>query len=339
MSKMGSPSYNRAPSPELRKLLAPGGFLAPFLSNTTVDGIGVEIQLRSKSEVHLYCGLTCLLMVKSSKGGKVWIESRKSLACQKCARLLFRPGWTREVKQQTYLRDVWTVFEPGIARALDTFLSGVQVDQSQIKEGGIQARWSRILDPWIAFDKEAALAYPSIDDRRRQLSEAFRLSVDEARSKLSALAQSRRSSPNKREHWQMPPKQKVSLKLDQLAIDTAGNLVLLEIKDASGTAAEVYYAPFQILQNVWEWHYALHAVRSSLQELLDARVEFGLVPGNVPPINGGIRAAVGFGKDDRSDEVKSRYAKVLCIANQYLPTGVSPIETWCLAREKPVCLT
>ena len=105
--------------------------------------------------------------------------------------------------------------------------------------------------------------------------ELFGEAVEEARRELSALALSRRSLPSRRDHWAMPSDPKDSLKLDQIAVDPDGNLVLLEIKDASGSSSKVYYAPFQVLQNVWEWHFALDAVRGSLQELLDMRWSCG----------------------------------------------------------------
>ena len=133
----------------------------------------------------------------------------------------------------------------------------------------------------------------------------------------------------------MPPEPKTRLELDQLAVDSAGNLVLLEIKKASSSAQTVYYAPFQLLQNVWEWHRALNTVRSSVQELLDARVELGLSPRGVPPVAGGIRAVVGFGEDEPRGEVRRRYSKVLRISNRLLPADVPPIETWSLAHGQP----
>ena len=98
-----------------------------------------------------------------------------------------------------YVRDEWEVGEPGFARALDTFLGAVGVAPGQTKEGAVQARWSRIGEPWIVFNKEAALAYPSVPERRRHLSELFRESVEEARSELIALALSRRSLPGRRD--------------------------------------------------------------------------------------------------------------------------------------------
>lgn len=335
---MSSPSYDRAPSPRLRRLLAPDGFLAPLLAERELDSIVLEVHLGREDEVLIYCGLARL--VKSGLGtcGKVWVKSHQIYAEQTCARRLIRLDRAKKVDQGEYLCDEWDVGDPDFAGALDVFLGDVHVPPGQKREGAIQARWAQAMEPWIVFDKEAALAYPSKKERARQLSEAFDPSVNEAHSQLCVLARSRRSLPNRRDHWQMPPKSKTRLELDHLAVDSAGNLVLLEIKEASRSASPpLYYAPFQLLQNVWEWHRALDTVRSSVQELLDARVELGLSPGGVPPISGGIRAVVGFGDDEwMSEEVEQRYLQVLSIANQFLPDGVDPIETWCLEHEKPV---
>ena len=104
--------------------------------------------------------------------------------------------------------------------------------------------------------------------------------------------------------------------------------MLLELKDASKRTSEVYYSPFQLLQYIWEWHGALEEVRADLQAIIDARVAVGLTPQGVAPLTGGIRAAVGFGPDCRTPEVKRRYNKVLKVANCHLPPGVAAIETW-----------
>ena len=336
--EMNDPSYERLPSPRLRQLLEPGGFLMPLLEKRRHKGIDLEAHLRRGNEVHLYCGLTCLVKCAPSRAGRVWVKSHRTYAVQECARRLIRPERATLVDRDNYWHDVWSVDEPGFKGALDRFLDDVDVGPAQMKEGAIQSRWARVGAPWIVFDKEAALSYPSMPERARQLSEAFRPAVDDARSKLRALALSGRSLPERLLHWSMPPEPKSRLKLDALAVDPEGKLVLLEIKDASGSQAEVYYAPFQLLQNVWEWHRALPAVRGSVQELLDMRVELGLTPGGVPRIAGGIRAAVGFGEDERSEPVRQRYVKVLGIVNALLPPGVASIETWIFKGGQPVRL-
>ena len=64
----------------------------------------------------------------------------------------------------------------------------------------------------------------------------------------------------------------------------------------------------------------------------------GLTRGGVSRIVGGIRAAVGFGEDERSEPVRHRYSEVLGIVNALLPPGDSPIETWILKGGQPVRL-
>ncbi len=324
MSEAGTARYDRAPSPEFRELLRSDGFLAPLRKKRKVAGVELDLHLRRGDEVDLCCGLTCLVKSGWDGGDSVRIESSRTYAGQTCANDLFRPGRTRAINREKYLCDVWDLGAVGFAQALDRFLADVQVAARQTREGAVQARWSQTREPWIAFDKEVALEYSSLPERRRHLAGVFREAVDDARGELTALAQ--------RDGWAMPPGPKNSLKLDQLAVDTAGNLVLLEVKDASRGSSNVYYAPFQLLQNAWEWRFAVNSVRRSLQELLDARVELGLTPAHAPPITGGIRAAVGLGEDGRSDKARRRYGQVLEIANAHLPPGIAAVETWVLAE-------
>ena len=117
-------------------------------------------------------------------------------------------------------------------------------------------------------------------------------------------------------------------KLDQLAIDDKGRLVLVELKDANKHNPEIYYSPFQLLQYIWKWNYALEVVRNELQTIIDARVSVELAPRDIPRLTGGIRAAVCLANDNRSLKVKRRYGIVLEVVNQHLPDGVGPIETW-----------
>ena len=132
MSKTGcSASYDRVPSEPLQQLLAPEGFLAPLLRKRKVEGIGLEAHLRPKNEIHVYCGLTCLVKTRLSGSGDIWVESHKTYANKPPANRLFRPGRTRAVNRGAYARDVWAVGEPGFAQALETFLDGVPVDVRQ----------------------------------------------------------------------------------------------------------------------------------------------------------------------------------------------------------------
>ncbi len=304
------PAYNRTPSPELQALLSRGGFLAPLLvlSKRKVARCRLDVHLRPDDKVIVYCGLTKLVDI-SLKNGMLHVTAERTYTTKSCAGDLFRE---------------WDTQEPGFEKTLNNYFDNVDVAAAQTgREGGIQARWSRVTEPWIPFDRDAVLAYESETEKEKALE--FK-KVDEAYVQLGAIVASKRKLPSRKNHWAKLPKKKKSNEIDQIAVDPEGRLVIVELKDTY--ASDVYYAPLQLLQYVWEWHNALGMVRGSLQRLIDARVALGLTSANVPRITGGIRAAIGFGEDDRSEEVRHRYERVLAVVNAHLPSGVSPIETW-----------
>ena len=271
------------------------------------------MHFRANDEVQVYCGLTRILNVRRNRNSTVNVSAHQAYRRQDCAEAILRQWATPKVEE--------------FREALNAYVSRVKVDERHTaREGRIQALWSRIIHPWTPFDREAVLSYSTKD----QSEEARKFDqIDLARTELEKCSKQR--------DWAKPPSG--GREVDQLAIDSEGRLVLVELKDASVSSASVYYTPFQLLHYVWEWHDALESVRSQLQDLLDARVALGLTPGPVPRLTGGIRAAVGFGCDIRTEEVKSRYEQVLGVVNRHLPRGVSPMETWALeCRPLPVQL-
>ena len=306
-----TPIYDRAPSLELQELLHPGGFLSPIakLAGVVVGGHYHDIHFRTNNEVHVYRGLTRLITVTKPSNGRVRLTAHSSYRTQPCAQNFFRS---------------WSLSESGLSEELDRYLLGVKVSPSFVlNEGSIQEQWSRVNLPWIPFDREGVLGgFHKIGRDFPQVQAAL--------GELTSLARAN--------GWPAPDA--TGSEIDQLAIDPAGQLVLLELKDASnGGTDKVYYSPFQLLQYVWEWHAALEAVQDNLQAVINARVSIGLAPTGVPQLNGRIRAAVGFGSDNRSDEVKRRYQTVLNIANQNVPADVGPIETWAFTSSGPSLVT
>ena len=305
-------SYSRAPSNALKALLSPNGLLAPMVqaSDKTISGLPLDVHLRSNDEVHIYCGLTRILRVRRNKNDTVSVSAHQAYSSQECAKGLLRRWNTPDINE--------------FRLALETYFGQVQVQERHTsQEGRIQAVWSGIKEPWIPFDREAVLEYRT----KQESSEARKLpTVDHARSKLEAIAESQQGFSRESDGWAMPggPGREV----DQLAVDAEGRLVLIELKSASATPSAVYYAPFQLLQYIWEWHHALPLVVAQLQKLIDARAELGLshVPGH--RLTGDLRAAVCFDRDIGSEQVKARYDRVLEVVNGHLPEGVPKIETW-----------
>ena len=269
------------------------------------------MHLRVNDEVQIYCGLTRVLNVRRNKNGTVRLSAHQTYSRQDCAKAILRRWHTDEAD--------------AFGCALDTYLDSVNVSERHTAtEGAVQSLWSRVEYPWVPFDREAALTYLS---RKESVEARVFARVESARIELEGIAGSYQ--------WAEPPN--AGREVDQLAIDREGRLVIAELKDASAGPASVFYTPFQLLNYIWEWHSALELVRSGLQDLIDARVVLGLTRNPVPNLTGGLRAAVCFGRDGRSEEVKDRYDRVLEVVNRHLPPLVTPIETWAL-EERPTKL-
>ena len=306
------PAYGRAPSDKLEALLSPTGFLAPViaLQGKTLDGLPLDVHLRRHDEVHVYCGLTRILRARLNRNGSVSITAHQAYSNQPCAGAILRRWNTAEVQE--------------FRMALEGYVSQLQVHERHTgREGSIQAAWSRIEDPWVPFDREAVLEYQT----RQESSEARKFqSVDRARCELDAFAESQQKPSGQSEIWAMPGA--AGREVDQLAVDGEGRLVLIELKSASANPSAVYYSPFQLLQYIWEWRQVSKPVLVQLQELIDARARLGLTPVPAPRLTGGLRAAVCFDREIGTEQVRSRYDRVLEVVNRHLPEGVANIETW-----------
>ncbi len=290
-------SYDRAPSPQLLRLLRPQGLLGPLLSlgHVNAGGVGLDVHFRRNDEVHVYCGMTRLVKARALRGGGVKLTADCTYISQACAQGLFR---------------IWRTGETGLGSALTSYVRGVEINPRFTKsEGAIQMQWSRVRKPWVPIDREVVLAH-----------QAEAAALPEVRSALRDLKSVARGN-----RWVAPSSG--ATKLDQLAVDSRGRLVLIELKDATKSSDKLDYAPFQLLHYVWIWHGASDAVRDGVEALIRARVETGLTP-PIRCLSGGLRAVVGFGQDLRSPEVKRRHNTVLRIVNKHLPRGVGAVELW-----------
>lgn len=314
------PLYSRSPSPELQDLMKKGGFLSPIIRIAGKKigqlALSLDVHLRPDDQVHVYCGHARILVAVRTKGGAVKINADRTY--QKYHKEFFR---------------TWQTDEPEFEESLNDYLNKVSVaDRFTDKEGKLQTDWSRVTVPWVPFDREAVLSYKNVkkEDRNIRFPE-----VEMARSIIRDIA----SRPGRDAKPWAKPESRLGNEVDQLAVDKEGNLVLIEIKDAAASSAQVFYSPLQLLQYVHEWRRAFGwlSVSSHLQKLVDTRIDLGLMP-KVPPLTGGIRAAVCFGEDNRSDEVKRRYYETLGVINAYLPAHVLPVETWSYGEKGPVSL-
>lgn len=300
--------YARAPSPPLLGLLAPGALLAPLLKSRIVAGCALDVQFREDDTVTVYCGRTALVRATLVDGG-VRVHADPSYMAQRCGQALFRD---------------WRPDEPGFEAALETWLDGARIDDSFVtREGALQAAWATCTEPWSPIDREAVLGYEATAAQAQ--GRDFR-DVKLARAEVASLQKIGR--------WSPLPEGTTPVKLDLLAVDGEGRLVLMELKDTSSTSAGVYYAPLQLLQYLYEWQAHLPEVRADLDRIVEARKACGLAPRDLPLLSGVLRPVIGMGRDGRSVEVRGRFQQVLTIANRRRPRGTAPIEVWSLVHGK-----
>ena len=130
MRAMSTPSYDRAPSDELKALLSPKGFLAPLvgLTRRKLNGLELDVHLRVNDEVQIYCGLTRVLNVRRNGNGTVSVSAHQTYIRQDCARAILRRWNTDEVDE--------------FGRALDASLDSVNVSKRHsATEGAVQSMW------------------------------------------------------------------------------------------------------------------------------------------------------------------------------------------------------
>lgn len=305
---MNAPRYRRAPS---------DGFLHAvprvLLTRRPVSGVPVDPHLREGDGLSLYVGTTAVLSL--FRAGARWnVVAHRSYATVGVGPSLFRQG----KGLGDYIEASWEADDPAFVPTAEAYLAAVRVEPRWIaNEGAVQSGWAAVGDPFVQLDREAQLGYPSrVSQREGRAFEAVRA----AREQVAARG------------WATLPSDRVSAKLDRLALD-GNRLVLIELKDGAG-ADGVYYAPLQLLQYAWEWHEALPIVRDGLERLRRARVELGLMED--VPLGEGIRPIVAIGAARPSTEVRARFNQVQMIVNDHLPPGCPPIEMWALDEGKAV---
>lgn len=313
MEKNEWPDYDRAPIEPLEKLCGTGGLLRPLMClNGKLMGLErkapLDVHFR-RDEIHVYCGHPRVFRTRLlQQTSEVETEMRHARGESSKRR------WSTEESAD-------------LESALNKHLEKLDADSIVQGEGVLQARWAGLGHgktsgrPWTMIDREVRFGYANKPTREKADAKVA-LSVGPARRTIEEIAE-------RTPAWTVPTG--TGGQLDQLGVDEDGNLVLVEIKDAMSASAKLYYAPLQLLHYVHLWHRALQrlALWERIRALIDARHTCGLGP-EVPPLSGGVRAAVCFGSfgEKPSDEVKRRFYEVLGVVNAHLPSGVPPIETW-----------
>lgn len=337
------PYYNRAPSSQLATQLARNEPFRTVLEELTVNGDALDVQFRVNDEVKLYAGGTCPLIVRFFKDeGLVEFDAD--------GRAYRGPYEKDHLSRDGFFGKRWDPREPSLHSAIRKYIAHEVVTGTcrphQDKEGRIQTRWAGLRDgkPWAPLDREAVIGYRNMAERNGAWEKAKTICQD-----------AWRTLPSEHGPWAASPLSraatvkgavqalKQSRELDQIAVDEQGNLVLIELKDASAKgASSTYAAPLQLLQYVHEWHLAAQDAefRRQLQALVDAKRQLGFLqglPAGIPTFENGIclRPVVAFGDyfSAREHERQRKFEAALRHVNggsgtRFLPEGVMPVEAW-----------
>jgi hypothetical protein len=300
--------FDRAIDPSILALLEPGGWLAPLVLPWSVRAggqvLGTHLQLREGRRVVLYCGSSILLDVAVSPTHARFVAT------------------ARGSNPATLFR-TWSRGEPGLVDAIRSYLAGVDV--RVVKEGLVQASWHAATAPWSTFDHEAAFGYASVADREQALDLP-------ALAEAEAAVAARVAADEPR--WSALPVRPVRNNRDQLAVDAAGRLVVVELKHAQ-SGAGLYFGPLQLLRYLHEDAARLDDLLPALQRLLEQKRRMTLVaPG--PDLCRPVRPVLAWGEGMPSPEVQRRTRLVLEAANHHLPAETRPIEVWHQPGGRPV---
>jgi hypothetical protein len=284
--------YARAPSEPLIRILQ-DGLLAPLREPRVVQGLTLDLQLRERDTVHLYCGLTRLLEARLA-GGTIRCTAAKSYTAQPCAKPLMR---------------TWRLHEAGFEAALAGYLAAVRVGRRWTdKEGAVQAAWMGRHDPVVPIDREAVIggglvSAPAVDD-----------ALDALKPRVRGWAQLERPG--------------AANEVDLLGVDERGRVAVVELKHGATSADKLYYAPLQALRYAWEWSARLERLLPQLEALVLAKQRLGMLPRALPPLRDELRVLVAWGGASPSNEVLRRTVFVRDHIRSRLPDDVEDIELW-----------
>jgi len=312
--------YDRCPGRELLKLFEEGNILSCLkdeLKPTKQQDLSVfDVQFRENDCVAIYCGTTNLVWMQL-KYNALRVSANETYMSQECA---------------AKLRGIWEIEKNKLLdfkEALNNYLDNVQVEPKHWrKEGRIQVLWEqrcgRNYDanvPWMIIDREAVIGYDSDSEKNAVSIDVVDSIIEKVNSKNWAKLKFKR--PNE---------------LDLLGISKNGEkLILLEVKDATTTSNNIYYAPMQLLYYVLEWQNALNSneglgILKDINKLIEAKKGIGFLPEKGPLVSEvgveGVLPLLVVEQMIWSEEVRKRFKIVLEIINEETDGKLNDLQIW-----------
>jgi len=316
---MSVPRYDRRVHPDLVAALAPSGAmhtLAELVRQDFGATHGLDLQLRAipeepLSRATLYVGLTQVLHVHFGPEG-FSLEGQHAAAYDgQLDRTLFNDEWESPQPLEA-LAESWD-------RVMEYICAAVRVvtDLGRGREGALHAKLAREDHKFLTIDREAIVSFPG-DSRR--LFERERDKVTAARDDLA-----------NRESWANTTKG-FGGKLDLLALDPRGRVLVIEVKDGADTAG-VGWTPAQValylrLFECWADHCT--GAADILSAMLKQRQRLGLLPGGEHQIARPVRfvPVIAIGPDMRSPNIANQRMTAVRGALETQGIDLADLQFW-----------
>ena len=120
----------------------------PDLNRRRVAGADLDVHLRVRDGVQVYCGLTRLLDIPRTGDGRVAVSAHNTYRLRACAKDIFQR---------------WRTDEPEEFNRSPRCLPGKRFRKPAVcrRGGGGPMPVDQGTEPWVPFDREAVISYPS----------------------------------------------------------------------------------------------------------------------------------------------------------------------------------
>lgn len=302
----------------------PFGFLVNDVPVATDDPAALDIHLREGNKLMYYRGTTRLLTVR--------ITSRKGVFRVRASADKAYGRYPKCRREYAGLMKEWLADDaPAMRSAFLAYLpKAISAAGKQYYGNKKEGYWQNQLcvrfgrnwqpgDPWLIIDRECVLGFDSTKEK-----DAF---YDKARRGYQKIRDTLQKVPNSK--WGKPTGKAFGDELDMLALDTAGRLVVIELKHGANGSG-IYWGPLQSGFYHEAFSTALAKVEGDIKKLVQQKIGLGLLPSKARTLLSGSALAMGepvlaIAKPNENSACWDRMGQVLqrAASEQLLPPSMT----------------
>jgi hypothetical protein len=323
--------YQRWLKREYAQLFADDGPLQKLISDQPVEFSGtnvpLDVQFRPGNKVQFYLGETSILDLRI-QSQMIVLSAHPTYKKQDASRFL--RNYRHDPTDLTRLIDGWPRYTRQLTIA-DRFVRMEGRWQSRIAQ-----RFGRDFteaDPWCVIDAQVVIAFDrGQDHEKRRLNRLIDTDLSGVRRAIINDDEIREIHPRLARSAAFT-KGKFGDELDFLCVDSAGDVLLVELKPAEA-AAGIYKAPLQLAKYTLLWNEftkrgGSHKVQEEINRLVDQKKSLGLLPSSAPRVrsNFQIRPVLAIGGSRISGTALNTLTRVNDILAGLYPEIASSLRT------------